>query len=302
MDRGLSPNIPLKRFILQNWDVLKATFKDEFYARINRHNDLLGFWDNCCSFADEYQSPRDEAIMFFEERKERNSTPEILRFLGRVKPKSSLLLEYCLHALSNKDGQTYSFDKMIAACELLGGNFANDKNVLEQIVKNTKSFPFADNIIIALCEGWPDSDELEQIYEQACKHHPQLPYYTYFQLICRKGHSDVIIKAFKDFLLKTRPGKQNIMRSIIRRLKADDELIAMLNKILHNNPTPSEKATIPRLISSSRGISSELHEWIIKEIEQQLTGTEPPEIGVDLFAGEIRPVVHSLIDVIDQTN
>jgi hypothetical protein len=302
MGRGLSPNIPLKRFILQNWDVLKATFKDEFYARINQYNDLLGFWDNCCSFADEYQSPCDEAIMFFGERKERNSTPEILRFLGRVKPKSSLLLEYCLHALSNKDGQTYSFDKMIAACELLGGNFANDKNVLKQIVKNTKSFPFADNIIIALCEGWPDSDELEQIYEQACKHHPQLPYYTYFQLISRKGHSDVIIKAFKDFLLKTRPGKQNIMRSIIRRLKADDELIAMLNKILHNDPTPSEKATIPRLISSSRGISSELHEWIIKEVEQQLTGTEPPEIGVDLFAGEIRPVVHSLIDVIDQTN
>jgi len=52
MGSGLSPNIPLKRFILQNWDVLKTTFRDEFYTRINRHDNLLGFWDKFCSFAD----------------------------------------------------------------------------------------------------------------------------------------------------------------------------------------------------------------------------------------------------------
>ncbi|MEI6152621.1 MAG: NACHT domain-containing protein [Deltaproteobacteria bacterium] len=302
-DRSL-PNVPLTRFVLQHWDKIKASFGDEFYSRIYRgDHDLLTFWDTCCPFADEYPSPRDEAIRFFEERKERTAKPEILRFLGRVKPKSSLLLEYCLPALSKKDNHYNFDDNTVVASELLGVNFAGDNDILTLIVKDAKEYPYYGGIIIALCEGWPDSDALEQIYKWACQHTSWSPhYYVYFQLICQKSHSNVIIKALKRILSETIIRKRNIIRPIVRRLKADDVLTDLLIEILQNKPTPSEKSTIPKLISTSRGVSPELREWITEEVQNQLSGTEPHEVGVDLFVGEMRPVIHSLMDVIDQTN
>jgi len=193
----------------------------------------------------------------------------------------------------------YSLDDMYVAAELLGENFAGDKDVLGLITKDRKNSIYDEGTIFALCEGWPDSDELEQIYQRAREGIRTFHYDTLFQLICRKSSNDAIIDALKTFISKNGIPKLNI-RPIIRRLKADDNLTDLLFNILQNNPTPSEKSSFPKLISNARGISAELREWLIKEAERQLSGVETHEIGMDLFTGEVRSVVHSLMDVIDQ--
>jgi hypothetical protein len=74
----------------------------------------------------------------------------------------------------------------------------------------------------------------------------------------------------------------------------------MLTERLKDNPTASEKATIPRLIATARGVTPELRSWSIKELNHQSMATRSPDIGVDLISGELRPVVHSLLDVLNQ--
>ncbi|NAS89084.1 hypothetical protein C4E24_05030 [ANME-1 cluster archaeon AG-394-G21] len=303
---GFSTNIPLLRHILQNWDSIKAALGSEFWDRLSWNSSgPLSLWDASCIFADEFSSPRDEAIRFLEDRTERTATPNILRFLGRVHPKSQILVEYCLKALCIEDDQNdCSREGVAVAAELLGTHFGGDSEVLGRITSGSPEEHIDENVILALCEGWPKSEELERIFEIVRKQKQPLDYGTYFQLICRKSPSKAVFDALIAFMssLKAhnRWGYQNISRPVLRRIQTDDTFFEMLTERLQNNPTPSEKATISRLISVARGLTSELRTLCIEEVNRQLCGKKSPEIGFDLIIGERRPVAHSLLDVLNQ--
>jgi energy-coupling factor transporter ATP-binding protein EcfA2 len=304
--KGLSPNVPLLKHILQNWDDIKAALADEFWPRLSKfHSDPLYIWNELCLFADQYPSPRNEALSFLEVRTERTSKPNILRFLGRVRPKSHLLLEYCLKALHiGDDQQDSSGEEAVVAAELLGSNYAGDGDILAHIMTEKVRKRIYNKVILALCEGWPESEELSLIFEIVADKKVPLFYPAYFQLICRKSESrvvfDAITKELSSFNYTHQFSLQAIYRPVIRRLQMDDSLLRMLTERLKDNPTASEKATIPRLIGTARGVTPELRSWSIKELNRQLIATQSPEVGVDLIMGELRPVVHSLLDVLNQ--
>ena len=304
--RMLLPNIPLLRHILQNWEEIQNALGEEFWHRFSKFDSHpLSLWDVLCIFADEFSSPRDEAIRFLEDRTERTATPNILRFLSRVRPKSQILLEYCLKALCIGDDQhNCSIEGVAVAAELLGTHFGGDSDVLGHITSGSHEEHIDENVILALCEGWPKSEELERIFEIVRKQKQPLDYPTYFQLICRKSPSkavfDDLIALISSVEAHNRWGYQGISRPVLRRLQTDDTFFEMLIERLQNNPTPSEKATISRLISVARGLTSELRTWCIEEVNHQLSGNESPEIGFDLIIGELRPVAHSLLDVLNQ--
>jgi len=131
-----------------------------------------------------------------------------------------------------------------------------------------------------------------------------LDYATYFQLICRKSPSKAVFDGLIAFISSleghNRWRYQNISRPVLRRLQTDDTFFEMLIERLQNNPTPFEKATLPMLIGVARGLTSEIRTWCIEEVNHQLSGNESPEIGFDLIFGELRPVAHSLLDVLNQ--
>nr|QNO56865.1 hypothetical protein KGHFPOIM_00007 [Methanosarcinales archaeon ANME-1 ERB7] len=303
---GFSTNIPLLRHILQNWDSIKAALGSEFWDRLSmRSSNPLSPWDAFCIFADEFSSPRDEAIRFLEDWKEQTATPNILRFLGSVRPKSQILLEYSLKALCIGDDQNdCSREGVAVAAELLGTHFGGDSEVLGHIISGSPEEHIDENVILALCEGWPESEEMNRIFEMVRKQEQPLEYGTYFQLICRKSPSkavfDDLIALISSVEAHNRWRYQGISRPVLRRLRTDDTFFEMLIERLQNNPTPSEKATISRLISVARGLTSELRNWCIEEVNHQLSGNESPEIGFDLITGELRPVAHSLLDVLNQ--
>lgn len=131
-----------------------------------------------------------------------------------------------------------------------------------------------------------------------------MPYSASFQLISRVNPSDKVFEAILNALSNGSKiwHKTGIVRPILRRLEKDDDLSDMLQKKLMDKPTASEKATIPKLLGSAKGVNSALREWCIKEIDYQLSGQEPPEVGIDLFALELRPVGHCLMEVLEQPN
>ena len=304
INRGLSLNVPLLRYILQNWDTIKASLGNEFWPRLSKWDSApTRLWDVFCMFADEYPPPREEAIRFLETGKEKIATPNILRFLGKVRPKSNLLLEYCLKTLRiGEDQHDCSGEGAMVAAELLGTHFGGDVDILARIVLGRATEHVYDKVILALCEGWPESKELEHIFEVVSKQKRQLSLAAYVRLICRKSQSKVVFDGLAKILSSPNPvqlhNSRFVTRPVLRRLRTDDNLFAMLTDRLQNKPTSSEKATIPRLISAARGISNELRTWCIEEMNRQLSVTETPQIGVDLIAGELRPVLHSLLDIL----
>jgi hypothetical protein len=83
---------------------------------------------------------------------------------------------------------------------------------------------------------------------------------------------------------------------VIRRLREDDGLEAMLFERLQDEPTSSEIATLPGLIVAARGLSPEFRAWCNEESNAQPGARKPALIGVNLLTGLQRPVVHCLLD------
>jgi hypothetical protein len=310
---AVSPNIPMLRHILQHWNDIKASLGKDIWDRVvftRLHSDernLYELWDALCAFADEYPLPRQEALDFLEDREERTAGPDPLRFLGRTRPGSGLLLDYCLGTLHGElnSARVLAENPRVVAAELLGEHFGGNEDVLRRVTGEGGETLTQEPIIITLCEGWPDSEELERAYHMLRNRRPPMSYPAYFWLASQKLDSQTLFTGLTDALAKfgsrsfRRGDPQHIVRPVTRRLRTDDQLLALLHERLQSTPTASEKATIPQLIASARGVSADLREWCIDELGRQIGADAAPEIGFDLNVGALIPVKHSLLRTLD---
>ena len=58
------------------------------------------------------------------------------------------------------------------------------------------------------------------------------------------------------------------------------------------------KATCPRMLASSDHMTPELREWASHELGHQIEAGLANELGFDLLHGVVRPVKHSLLDLL----
>jgi hypothetical protein len=145
---------------------------------------------------------------------------------------------------------------------------------------------------------------LEHIFTRVRQQNPRLTYGAYFQLVTRKGHSEDVASAVADvhseFSNYLRWNVSITSRPVIRRLREDGDLEAILLERLRDEPSPSEIATIPKLIGAARGLSPELKAWCSEDANAQIGARKPVAIGVDLLTGLRRPVAHCLLDALDR--
>lgn len=316
----LSPNVLLLEYVLRNWDEIKSALGDEFSNRIvfsrlsldDEEGGRFQAWDAFCAFADEHPSPREEALGYLEQRQERSATPNVLRFLSRVRPGGTLFREYCLGTLAGGSELHYPSTENAdaVAAELLGAHFAGDAKALEFVSEQLLDdgdggLVVREAPLIALCEGWPESEELQRALRVVQENQQGLSYAAYFQLASLFYDGELLLEDMRNMLLTgvelkdgLRDTSGRLTKPLSRRLRADEEFRVRLEERLQDTPTPSEKATLPRLIASSNGIRAELRAWCTAEIVAQSRRT-PPEVGFDLGAGEVRPVMHSLLSALD---
>jgi hypothetical protein len=73
---------------------------------------------------------------------------------------------------------------------------------------------------------------------------------------------------------------------------------AFRNDLLRMEPTPSEKASLARLLAVAQGASRELRAWCDKELLRQTRQLPAAETGLDILLKEERCVTQSLADVL----
>ena len=292
-----TPNLPLIRFVLQNWEKTRPVFADALERDDGTYREML------CTLADEYPQPRDELLRFFEKRGDVAPRSSELRFLARTRPRSTLVLNKCMQALGIGESMPRAIGpEAIAAAEILGAQFSRDEEVRERITTDCQGPWFPGAAILALCEIWPESPVLARAYtpEIVQGWHDAFTFAAALRLACLRGSTEEIEGIIERLLTGLR-GLRNadlVLPPIVRRLRFDDQLLANLTARLFADPSPSQKASFPRLLSTARGMSPELREWGLAEITRQ-TGKEGlSEIGFDLVSGTHRTVWHSLMEVI----
>lgn len=86
--------------------------------------------------------------------------------------------------------------------------------------------------------------------------------------------------------------------TIIARLKQDGTLACYFLDKLRNGPTGDHKASLPRLLVASIGLSDEIKDLCETYYAEQSLKGQLSESGLDMTAGQIRPVAHSLLDAL----
>ena len=81
-------------------------------------------------------------------------------------------------------------------------------------------------------------------------------------------------------------------------LEVDDALARKLFECLGDNPSASEKASYPRLLTAARGLDPDLSAWCEGQYEVQCSSDALAEVGLDVVAGRTRPVAHALLDIL----
>jgi energy-coupling factor transporter ATP-binding protein EcfA2 len=297
------PNIPLLRCVVEHWDSIKIALGDEVYHRLTKYSDLKDFIRAFCLLADESAPARESALELLAKEPEPLIASSTLRFVGKTRPKSSLLLDYCLKALRMDDQTADAIEEeAVMAAELLGEHFGGDPHIKRRIVSSGIQGQVYQKTILALCEGWSGDEELRRIEKTVRQLNIPLAYPTLFRLICLLAETDNVADRIVKFVMKAGTGYHGqsllVVRPIIRRIRDDDGLWKMLAERLDSKTSPSLKGTIPRLLSVARGLPPDLENWCIRELDLQMHGENPPEIGYDLLEDALKPVAHSLLAVL----
>jgi hypothetical protein len=292
-----APNLTLIRFVLQNWGEARPVFAEVL------ERDDGSLWDTLCSLADDYPLPCDEALRFFERREDVPPRSNELRFLARARPGSMLVLSRCMRALGIGESTVGVIGPdAIAAAEILGAQFSRDDEVRGRIAAECQGSRVNGAAILALCEVWPESPVVARAYNPEILRGPHDAFTFAFalRLACLQGTAGeiegVIERLLNDFQGVRSPDL--MVPPIVRRLGSDDLLFTNLAARLFADPSPSQKASYPRLLKSARGMSPELREWAHAEIARQVGVRGLSEIGMDLVSGTHRAVWHSLMEMI----
>jgi hypothetical protein len=81
---GLTTNYPLIEFLLTNWAQIREALGQRFWETISDHGrDRASVWETLCLLADNYPTPRTEALEFIRGASEVAISPQILDFVAR---------------------------------------------------------------------------------------------------------------------------------------------------------------------------------------------------------------------------
>ncbi|MNO42179.1 NACHT domain protein [compost metagenome] len=303
----LNGNFPLIRVILDNWMYIKETFGISYFNRFAKFtNDPLEVWDNICLLINkDYPEALKDLLEFLETRQERNIRPNILRVLSEERPKSDLLVEYVLEQILNEK-KSWDLPRIHEiAANILGEQFGNDEKILHRLLGNKKNNSLiGERVIIAICEGWKDSKELQNIYKEITLNKRELSIDTLYQLISRietkENFLDRILFDLKKGYFSYGPRNQTLIKTITRRLKEDSELKDLFFETIDTTNDFNEKFVLLKLIVLSVGVTLEVRQWAIKILENTEKKLEPEVFSLDISTGEYISFFQGVIELLEK--
>src|SRR5439155_2375517 len=175
--RGFDVNFPAVRFLFKNWGKLQNYFKDQFWQRIFAGEATEYLWDKLSTVADEHPGPRQQALDFYRGKSEKVAGSSALQFLARAQPGSGLLMEYCLNTLGLDKPETpipaawqnvahVTAADQLTAAQVLGRHFSDDPELPHRLYTQRKNDLQFDALVLALSEGWPESEELKLCFKR----------------------------------------------------------------------------------------------------------------------------------------
>jgi hypothetical protein len=159
--------------------------------------------------------------------------------------------------------------------------------------------------IVGLALAWKDSPVLVRELDDLRAQDNRTQRYVWpdaAYLISTLGSRDEFCSFLGHFLESSSGGIWDFLpfciEPIVARIQAEDGLAAHLIALLKTTDSGSKKASVPRLLSLANQMSGELRKWCEKSFAKQCDHSSLVEFGLDVVAGEFRPVAYALLDAL----
>jgi hypothetical protein len=301
-------NRQLLAYIAKHWERLTATLGGELLQRLSRHGGSEWWcWDHLAPFISESAAIRSDFLAYCA-RETKALSSRAIEALAREMPRSRLLREHCLLRLTTgpQDVNVSPYDhrrRELVVGRVLGRQFASDPTVRGELEKHVLYCPSA--AIVALALAWKDSPILTRELGDLRAHENRTRRYVWpdaAYLIGTLGSRDEFCSFLSHFLENSSGDIWDFLpfciEPIVARIRTEDGLSAHLVTRLKTANSGSEKASVPRLLALANQMSDELRAWCEKSFAKQSDHTTLAEFGLDVVAGEIRPVAYALLDAL----
>jgi hypothetical protein len=295
-------NLSLLRLVAEHWHELRATFGEQLRERISDQYSVTPLPEALALFAAEFPELQDEVWNVTDPNTSRSTN--VLKLLGTVKPRSELLKQRCLDEIRRHDDTWGGIERVNLAATVLSENFSGNEQARNQITRGRPWFQLSEGEILALCAGWPTDVVVLEAHEALCKtKHIGLSMFGTLSVIYACTSADKFFEILAQHLdtptICNSRAYEALRGPVERRMKRDGEVRSRIPDVLRADATPSVKATLPRLLARTEGLTAKLHEWAESELARHLSSKSLPEAGFDLTEGATRSVALSLLDALE---
>jgi hypothetical protein len=302
-------NRVLVAHLARNWSYIKSALGGAAFERMSRHGGNHWYaWDHFAPYVGESDALRDEFLSYCANEAKALSS-NCLEALSRIQPRSNLLLETCLKTLDielKEDVNSSPLDQQRRALvvgQILGRQFSRNDDIRVTLERRLHLEDSAS--VVGLSLGWPTSDKLNETYNairQDGWSGQRIQWPSALQIAGALGGIEEF-KYLLEFIVSNGAGYiweflDFCVLPIIARLKRDGALASYCLDKLRDNPTSGHKASFPRLLVGSTGLSDELRNLCEAYYAEECVKGQLSESGLDIIAGQVRPVGHSLLDAL----
>jgi hypothetical protein len=297
---GTQTDLEVVRRLATLWPVFMEAFGETVWQRISLEGNMIG---EMLDFVEDEKAFQALSRKWESNQEAERGTPTALRAFARREPGSVKLRELCVSRLtaSNEHKWWGRVAELIAAAETVAEEFGGDPELLTFLEKQTEVESFQTFITIALCIGWPHSSALGKIANSKRPRPWYLP--AEMHVACWGLASEDLLAGIQKVLAELEGDIwdffPNTTQPLVARFANDSSIRTLASQRIIKGGTSDEKATLLKVISRSGGLPTDLITWAREELVRQIDSTGLTELGCDLPGAAVRPVAHSILDVLE---
>ncbi len=284
--------------VAARFEAVRAALGDEMPRRFHDDRDGHMFWAMLAPFAVQRPVLRDTVLAFIREHGTAGS-PELLRFLAAVRPRSRELADALIGAATGTVvDRTDARTTLLLAAELLAQHFAGDAEVLAALLREGRP---TEGELLALAMGWHRTAEARARFDAAHRDRLPLSLDVGVRVNLLVGGSDAALEALCSWL-PAGEGQGWLVAppttAALRRTVRDARFAEALRRRLRDGGTPSEVGSGARLLAAAGRLDRETRAVLEERCAAALTGDDTDLIGLDMVAEELRPLGWILWDAL----
>lgn len=297
----------LLQLVVDHWDELISELGSNFINRIGRHvTSPFHAWEALAPYIHKHENARRDFVAYCE-IVSNPLGPQALMALARERPKSDVLEQRCWYALEPPADPAHlspldSLHLAIEASYILRDHFGGRTETSNRLFERLRSkqsdvcaialalyepnHPFFCDLKINLLElgqlhsKWIVAVHIGAETQQAA---------AFIEILCamvnRERHT---IWDFQDL----------INTAVQARLARDQVAAGLVRKVLNDNPSANEMASLPRYLNSAGVLDAEAYDECRTLLDHHYRKPGVPLAGFDALANEVRPVAFSLLDAL----